>query len=226
MEDRSRSSLGWPTAVGLAVALGGPPLIAAMSPRGVDDGPNLAALVSLQLVFCGLAALILFIVRRCERLPMASIGLRRPSWSTGVTALLLFLVGFLLLPVVTDPLVKAWGQQGANGGGAELAALPGWFRVVVGATGGVVEETLYRGYAVERLATLTGRRWVGAALATLAFAAAHIPAWGVGFALAADLPAGIILVLVYLWRRDLVANMLAHSTGLIVAMFTIVPAAV
>jgi membrane protease YdiL (CAAX protease family) len=123
-------------------------------------------------------------------------------------------------------LVKAWGQKGADAGIAELARLPVWFRVVLGVTGGVVEETLYRGYAVERLATLTGRRWLGATLATIAFAAAHIPAWGVGFALVADLPAGVILVLFYLWRRDLVANMLAHSAGLIMAMFTIVPGAV
>ena len=29
--------------------------------------------------------------------------------------------------------------------------------------------------------------------------------------------------LFYLWRRDLVANMLAHSSGIVVAMFTMVP---
>jgi hypothetical protein len=31
------------------------------------------------------------------------------------------------------------------------------------------------------------------------------------------------MTLFYLWRRDLVANMIAHSFGLLVAMFTIVP---
>ena len=106
---------------------------------------------------------------------------------------------------------------------ARLAALPAWFRVFLGATSGVVEETLYRGYAIERLAAIAGRRWLGAALAALAFGLAHIPAWGVGYALAADLPAGIVLVLFYLWRRDLIANMLAHSTALIIALFTSVP---
>jgi len=43
--------------------------------------------------------------------------------------------------------------------------------------------------------------------------------------LAADLPAGIVLTVFYLWRRDLIANMLAHSTSIVIAMFTIVPAA-
>ena len=90
----------------------------------------------------------------------------------------------------------------------------------VGVTGGCVEETLYRGYAVERLATLVHRRWLGAMLATVAFAAAHVPLWGVAFVVTADLPAGIVLVLFYLWRRDLIANALAHSTGITVALLT------
>jgi uncharacterized protein len=152
--------------------------------------------------------------------------LRRPGWSTVVTALLLTFVGFLLLPLVTGPFVNAFGQAGADAGVARLAVLPAWFRLFVGATSGVVEETLYRGYGVERLAALTGRRWLGAALATVAFGAAHIPFWGVRFALVADLPVGVVLVLFYLWRRDLLANMLSHSTGLIVAFFTTVPWAV
>jgi len=36
----------------------------------------------------------------------------------------------------------------------------------------------------------------------------------------------LILALFYLWRRDLLANMLAHSTWLIVALFTTVPTAI
>jgi membrane protease YdiL (CAAX protease family) len=169
--------------------------------------------------------MVVLIVVRFERLPLRSIGLRRPDWSTLATATLLFLVGFLLMPLVTNPLIERWGQQGADAGIAELARLPAWFRVVIGATGGAVEETLYRGYAIERLSAITGRRWLGATLATLVFALAHIPAWGVGFALTADLPAGIVFTLFYLWRRDVVANALAHSAGLIVALFTIMPPA-
>jgi len=54
-------------------------------------------------------------------------------------------------------------------------------------TGGIVEDTLYRGYAIERLATITRRRWLGATISVVAFGLAHIPAWGIGFALGADL---------------------------------------
>lgn len=40
------------------------------------------------------------------------------------------------------------------------------------------EEGLDRGYATERLASLTGNYWIGSAIALLAFGLAHVPMWG------------------------------------------------
>ena len=105
----------------------------------------------------------------------------------------------------------------------QLAAMPAWFRVVVGLTGGMIEEIFYRGYAIERLAIITGRAWLGGLISAVIFGLAHIPEWGLGFALAADMPFGLLMTAFYLWRRDLLANILAHSTGLVVAMLTVVP---
>ena len=90
-------------------------------------------------------------------------------------------------------------------------------------TGGAVEETLYRGYAVERLATITGNTWLGGGIAALVFGLSHAPFWGMRFALATDLPFGMVMTAFYLWRRDVVANILAHSTALAVAMLSVVP---
>ena len=174
----------------------------------------------IQMILCACAAFVVLVVLRWEGLPLQSIGLRRFGWRTFATALLLTTIGFVLQALVTAPLVKAFGQAGANAGVATLALLPTWFRLFLATTSGIVEETLYRGYAVERFAAITGRRWLGATLATAAFTAAHIPFWGVQFALVADLPVGILLVLSYLWRRDLVANMLSHSAWLVVALLT------
>jgi membrane protease YdiL (CAAX protease family) len=72
--------------------------------------------------------------------------------------------------------------------------------------------------AIERLATVTGRRWLGASIAAVAFGLAHVPAWGIGPSLAADLPFGIVMTVAYLWRRDLIANAVAHSAALVVQM--------
>ena len=95
----------------------------------------------------------------------------------------------------------------------------------IGVTSGAVEETLYRGYAIERLSAICGSRWFGAALATIAFGLAHVPYWGIRFSLAADLPFGILMTLLYLWRRDLAANAIAHAGALVVGLLSLPRAA-
>lgn len=208
------------TLIGLIVALGGPPMFIVLASAAVGASPSLAIQVVLQLLYIGMAAFVLWIVARRERRGLSSIGIRRPDRLTCVLGVLLGLATLYLLPMLTDPLTHAVGgnvRPIVN----QLALLPTWFRVVLAVSGGAIEETLYRGYAIERLATLTGRRWAAGGLAALAFGLAHAPAWGLGFALAADLPFGIVMTLFYLWRRDLLANALAHSGGLVVAMVTI-----
>lgn len=211
------------TSLALVVALAGPPLFVLIPDLLLGTSQPLRIQIALQLLYCGTAASVVWIVLRREHLPLASIGLHRPRWTTVMWACVLVLVTTFALPLVTTPLVKLLGPDGVQSGIDRLVPLPGWFRVVVGVTGGAVEEILYRGYAIERLSTITGRRWLGAMLAVIAFGAAHVPAWGFGFAFAADLPFGVVMALFYLWKRDLLANMLAHSGGLVVGLLTMVP---
>ena len=209
------------TICGLLIALGGPSLFVLASDRLFGESPRLAIQVVLQLLYCTLPILIAWIVIRHERLPLRSIGLRRPNWSTVLWGLLLWAAISLLLPLLTAPLLTVFGTAGLEEGIRRLAVLPAWFRVVLGLTGGIVEEVLYRGYAVERLADITGRPWLGAAVCALVFGLAHAPAWGLGFALGADLPFGVLMTVFYLWRRDLLANILAHSGGLVVSLLAL-----
>lgn len=51
---------------------------------------------------------------------------------------------------------------------ASVGLRTAWYRVFLAITAGVVEEPLYRGYAVERLASLTGGYWRGGSLAVVA----------------------------------------------------------
>ena len=225
MEHHHRVPLSMSTAVGLLVALAGPPTLVSASRRVFGDTPSLGVQTLLQFLFCGLALVVVLMVVRGERMPLRSIGVRRPDSSTVVTALMITAAG-VVLGLLTAPLVNAVGARESAAGVAKLAMWPAWFRLFVAATSGIVEETLYRGYAVERLTALSGRVWLGALIAIVGFGSAHIPFWGVGFALLVDLPYGVLLVLFYLWRRDLVANILAHSGGLIVSLFTTIPWAV
>jgi membrane protease YdiL (CAAX protease family) len=208
------------TGVGLFAALAGPPLFVLIPDRVFGVAPTLGIQILLQLLYCSLAGLVIWIVIRCERLPLRSIGLRRPDRFTLVWGLVL-LCAISALPLVTKPVVAIVGRRGVEEGVHRLAVLPLWFRTVIGLTGGSVEEILYRGYAVERLATILGNPWAAGALSAIIFGIAHIPGWGVGFALTADLPFGILMTAFYLWRRDLAANILAHSTALVASMLAI-----
>jgi uncharacterized protein len=211
------------TSLALLAALAGPPLFVIIPDKFFGPFPGLAVLLALQVLYIALAVFVLWVVLREERLPLESIGLRGPSWVTLVSGVLLWLAVSYLLPIVTTPLVSALGTEGFDDGLRRLAVLPAWFRVVVGVSGGCVEEVLYRGYAIERLATIVGRGWISAGISAVAFGLAHVPAWGVGFSLGADLPFGILMTLFYMWRRDLLANILAHSASLVVALLTTVP---
>jgi membrane protease YdiL (CAAX protease family) len=221
IDTRPRSA-AWPTKLTLGVSLFGPPLFVLISDWLFGAFPSLGVQMGLQLLYCGLAALVLWVVVRIERLPLESIGIRRPTWSTLQWGVVLYGVVYVL-PLVTGPLLTTLGTDGLETGMQRLSFLPVWFRVIVGLTGGIVEETLYRGYAIERLSTMSGSRPLAASISAIAFGLAHVPMWGLGFALGADLPFGIVMTLFYLWRRDLLANILVHSTGLVVAMLTAVP---
>ena len=74
---------------------------------------------------------------------------------------------------------------------------------------GVVEEILYRGYAIETLKDLTGSYAVAAVVSTLIFGFAHAPLWGWGPAVSAT-ASGIVATAVYLWTRDLNALIISH----------------
>ena len=208
------------TVIALVVALAGPPALVLSARRLFGDAPSFGIAIALQMVYCGLASFVLWTVLRKERLPLASIGLRRPRWSTLLVAGLLWLVSLRLLPLLTGPLLDAGGAAVPEGL-TRLASFPIWFRIVQALTGGVIEEILYRGYAIERLTTMTGQPWLAALIAAIVFAMAHVPSWGLRYALIADLPFGLLATLCYLWRRDLVANMIAHDAGLLIGVLSL-----
>jgi uncharacterized protein len=209
------------TVAGLVVAAGAPPLLAWWSGRVFGPSPRLHTQVGLQIALCAIAAIVFVIVRRGEQLPIASIGARRPTWQSAVSAAGVVVVAWYGLPLLTAPLMNALDVGDFQPGLHAIAGQPVWWRVCVALSSGVVEELLYRGYAVERLATLTGRLSWGGAIATVAFGMAHVPFWGPGPALAADLPFGAIMVAFYVWRRDLFANAAAHTTLLLIGMLSV-----
>jgi membrane protease YdiL (CAAX protease family) len=219
--DRPAVGTRAPVMVFILLALAGPAAFVMVSNHLFGSAPSLFTSVAIQIAYCALAVVLIAAALRVEGASIASLGIRRPTWGTFALALLLLLVAQFILPLVTTPLVRQFSSAAVDEGVRRLALLPLWLRLVMAVTGGTIEETLYRGYATERLVALTGRRAVGGAIAAVGFGIAHIPAWGSAFALTVDLPFGILMTIVYLWRRDLIANILAHVASLIIALLTL-----
>jgi uncharacterized protein len=98
------------------------------------------------------------------------------------------------------------------GHGAASAAFdrsPLWLVTLIVFRAGLVEELFYRGYAIARLQAMGMGRLAAAAVPLLIFAAGHYTGGIVNILIA--LVIGGILAGLYLWRRDLVACMFAHT---------------
>lgn len=157
-----------------------------------------------------LLVVIVAIVTLWEKRPLASIGLRSFGWSSLAWGLALAAVTiYIVMPSLMWAL-QAAGIPGFEAGMARVLVLPMWFRVVAVVTAGIVEDTLFLGYSFTRLALITGNQWLAGILAVAAFSLLHLPNWGVGPVLAYFVAIGLAMSF-FAWRRDLLANIVAHT---------------
>jgi membrane protease YdiL (CAAX protease family) len=90
-----------------------------------------------------------------------------------------------------------------------LLATPFWWRFISVIRAAVAEEILFRGYALERLQELTGSLHLAAGLSWMVFTLEHVGPWQRSHLLIAGF-GGVVLTLLYLWRRNLWVNIIAH----------------
>src|SRR6266513_4955986 len=152
------------------------------------------------------AITLLFIIRRGERLPFSSIGLGTSRWWKSI---LWGLVIAVVSGVVGGVLATLTGY-GHGPGSAAFEKLPLWLIALIVLRAGGVEELFYRGFAIERLQAVGLKPAWAAGIPLVIFALGH---WTGGAAnILIALVLGAILSAFYLWRRDLVANMIGHGT--------------
>ena len=151
---------------------------------------------------CAIA--LLLIIRFGERLPFRSVGIGRATvksslaWG-GVIAVVCAVLAFAM---------AALTHYNGGSSGAALAKLPLWLTTIIVLRAGVLEELFYRGYAIERLEALGLNRFWAGIIPLLIFGVAHRTGGWANIVIALVL--GAVLTLFYLWRRDLVANMIGH----------------
>ncbi len=203
-----RQTLHPATLAGLALALGGAPLLGLLLGAARPSPEGIGRFIQTVVGDWALALILLALVLFWERLPLASIGLRRPAWRDLAWGLLGFLLGALAF-ALTTPLVQALGLGNTGTGLTRLAGLSIPFRAAIVLTAGITEEILFRGYPIERLAALTGRLRLGAGIAYLVFVLLHLPFWGLGGTVQIGLWS-LIITWVYVRRRNLAPCVLMH----------------
>jgi uncharacterized protein len=161
------------------------------------------------------ALVLIVIIRRGEHLSLSSIGIGTARWWKSI------LWGFIIAvvsAVVVGGIAFLTGY-GHGPGSAAFEKLPLWLITAIVFRAGVVEELFYRGYSIERLRLVGFGRFWSVAIPLVIFSLGH---WSGGAAnILIAFAAGLILTGFYLWRRDLVANMIGH--GLVDFVANILP---
>jgi len=171
-------------------------------------GSSVTAQIEREAIFWACTALLVGYIVFVERRTLSSIGLRRPTWKSlifGVAGAAVMIAGMAFIYLVIFP---AFGLSDES----QIAAaknLPFGLLFVVVVRAAVFEEIFYRGFAIERLAEITGLRWLAASISLAAFTYAHLDYWGWAHLVVAGF-GGAVLTGMYLWRRDLASNMIAH----------------
>ena len=191
--------------MGLAIALLGLPITVFVF-RSVAVDPTAAPSVFVrEVIILALVGVLLWLVTTKEHVPLSSIGLTQGLGRSIIWGL----AGMLMLGVglaACLSLFAALGISYGSGGGA--IATSKWAVLLTVIRAGIAEEVFYRGYAIERLQAITNSKWVAAVIPLIFFAAFHYRQGLPGVILA--LVMGAILTALYLWKRDLIANIIAH----------------
>ena len=147
------------------------------------------------------------IIRRGEKLPFSSIGLGTSPWRKSFGRGAVLTLGIIVVGSIPDVIAVLTHYQ-PNEFARQFIRLPVWLLTVTCVRAGVAEELFYRGYAIERLQALGLSRFWAAAIPILIFSLGH---WATGWQnVVTALIIGSLLAAFYLWRRDLLANMIAH----------------
>lgn len=205
-DGKGARGLGW---LGVLLALGGPAALVGLTHSGLIELSLFQRRAATWIALWALTLAVLAVVRLGERRPLSTVGLGRftlGSLGFGLLAGVLAIMAFPLCAIVLNLLGV---QSQAAAGVAAMGALPLWARLLTLATAGVCEEVLYRGYPITRLQALTGSRIVAVILPGLVFVALHAPSWGLAHLLYVSVVT-VIMTVLFLWRKDLWSNIIAH----------------
>lgn len=195
-----------PMAIALVVALAIPALPIS---RWESEFAGVGHLVAYEVIWWILTLSVLIYVRDVEGRSLNSIGFRKVHVRdvlTGLGAALLMLAGIAGIYLGLLPALHISESQQLS----QLLATPLWWRLISVIRAAIAEEVLFRGFGIERGRELFGSMRIASTLSWVVFTLEHVPTWGWSHILIAGF-GGLVLTLLYVWRRNLWINIIAHS---------------
>jgi uncharacterized protein len=185
--------------------------VAVSTPQLAGNIPGESAKVVGLILVWVLTGAVLYGVRRAERRPVGSIGLKPTTPLEILGAIVIGVVLSISVPLLS--VLASYVIPVGEGGGIESTAQSVPVIIVLAGTltAGITEEILFRGYAMERLLEFTGRWWIAIGIPLLAFVLPHLVSWNLAHVVGVVLPLGLILSAIYLWRRNCVFNIIVHT---------------
>jgi membrane protease YdiL (CAAX protease family) len=204
MNASQSASRAW-TYAGLAIALFGAPAVVVLFKLAGFGRADFGATVVREAIILALVAILLWIIRTREKLPLSSIGLHREKI---VPAILWSLAVMLLFGVGIAACLMVFPLIGLSYGSSSGPAVPIGVSLLLYSRAGIAEEIFYRGYAIERIEALSGSRAIAAAIPLLIFAGSHFSQGMAGILITFVI--GAIATAIYLWKRNLLILIIAH----------------
>jgi membrane protease YdiL (CAAX protease family) len=193
------------TWIGLFVSLFGMLIIRSVVLRVAVDPRHPSTVLIRELVYFAAATGLLLLVKFWEKKPLSSIGIGTASAGKSIGwGFLLGVICFAVAAVIA--LLTHYGHGEAS---KAMDRLPTWLLTVVVFRAGIVEELFYRGFAMERLREVGLSRAGAFVVPLVIFGLGHYTGGGANIVIALVL--GGILAAFYSWKRDLNANMFAHT---------------
>lgn len=158
-----------------------------------------------------LTTLILALLKTGERKPFASIGFKTSTMKEIILAIVIGIVLSLSVPMLTWLVSQILPAAPPDGSVTDVATKTSWLLLLISIlTAGITEEIIFRGYVLERLFEKTGKWWLAIVVSMTAFVLPHLFTWNMVHLIAVVIPLGLILSWLYIWKRNLVFNIIVH----------------
>jgi membrane protease YdiL (CAAX protease family) len=207
MVNSSRLSSRWAAIAGLIIVLGSEYILRdAFISKGAS-GFHIGVVIIVEWAIVLL--LVFYWIPKVEHRNMASIGFGKFHWRYIWISIVAYVVYFLIL-IGVEIGVKSAGLQALRDLSPSLKTYG--FSLLFGLflTGTFVEEIFYRGYIIERVAELTGQRWVAGVVAWLTFTLVHLRFFGLGPTLEVAV-FGAIVVILYIRTKNIWPGIIVHG---------------